>query len=293
MAHKFILYNVKEGVATITFNRPEKRNAINWPMRKEIVGALKESEANDDVKVVIIKGAGTAFCSGYDISPVPPGKPHLLESPTGVVVSKKLDRLAGMSAMSLLADWRTIWDLLKPVIAQVHGYCLAGGWELAAMCDLRIVAEDAQIGSPIQRVIGVGHLHHHPWILGLTKAKEMLLTGHAMSGAEAVEWGWANHAYPKDKLDEEVFALAQRMATIPSEVLMLSKRACNRSMEIMGMQTSIDCMVDLFTLQSLRPGGEDFFDRSREVGLKAALEERDTPFADFRATRRRTTSRKQ
>jgi len=283
--YQFILYDVSEGVATITFNRPEKRNAIHWPMRKEIVAALKEAERDDEVKVVVIKGAGPAFCAGYDISPVPRGAPHPNDPPSGVLISRKLDRLGGTFALDLLADWRTIWDLLKPVIAQVHGYCLAGGWELAAMCDLRIVAEDAQIGSPIQRAVGVGHLHHHPWLLGLTKAKEMLLTGRAMSGTEAVQWGWANHAYPAHRLEAEVTALARRMATIPSEVLMLSKRACNRTMEIMGMRTAIDCMVDLFTLQSLRPGAEEFFDRTRELGLKRALEERDRPFGDFRARR--------
>src|SRR3990172_1913645 len=226
MAYQYILYETGDRVARISLNRPQKLNALNYPMRQEIVAALKEAERDDEVRVIIIRGMGRSFSSGIELTR---GGPSTMDPPQGFYISRQLDRLSGSFQWQILSEYRTVWNLLKPVIAQVHGYCLTGAYELAVACDLRIVAEDAIIGDTYRRVRAVGHLLSHPWLMGLTKGKEMILSGDSMSGVEAVQWGWANHAYPADRLEEETERLAARIAQIPGEVLMLSKRACNRS----------------------------------------------------------------
>src|SRR5206468_3899199 len=128
--------------------------------------------------------------------------------------------------------WMGIWDLAKPVIAQVHSYCLAGGSELATGCDLVYVAEDAQIGYPAVR-FGVPDMQTHPWLVGMRAAMEMMLTGDSVSGTEAVRLGWANRAFPAEVLDDEVVAVAQRIALVPPDLVQLNKRVVHRGMDIM------------------------------------------------------------
>lgn len=280
MSYRYIIYETGDKIARITLNRPDKFNALNYPMKKELVAALKDAEADDDVSVVILKGAGKHFSAGIELGAGTIGDPGENNPPRGFYLSPKLDELAGSFTYDILGDFRVIWDLLKPVIAQVHGYCLTGAFELATVCDLRMVAEDAVIGDPMKRVRAVGHLVHHPWMMGLTKGKELLLTGTPMSGKQAVDWHWANYAYPLEHLEEETEKLARQITTIPSEVLMLSKRACNRSFEIMGFKVATDVCSDLFTL-----GGyykEQYFHQmAREQGARAALERRDGPWQDY------------
>jgi len=175
-----------------------------------------------------------------------------------------------------------MWDLLKPVIAQIHGYCLAGGSEMASMCDIRIVAEDAQIGFPPARAISVGDVMYQPWLMGLTRAKYFLFTGDSITGKEAVEWGWATKAYPREKLEEETEKLARRIALIPTDLVMFNKRAINRTFEIMGMRAAMDTAADMMVLSGYRESAGEFARIAREKGLKAALEWRDAPFRDYR-----------
>jgi len=211
------------GVRRITLNRPEKRNALNNALRSEIFAALEAHDRDPDVRVTIVRGAGPAFCSGYDLSANNRvGQPY--HSSDGL----------GQWSRHVVDGWFRVWDLAKPVIAQVHGYCLAGGTELATACDLVYVAEDAQIGYPPVRLMSPPDMQFHPWLMGMRQAMESMLTGDALSGAEAARQGWANRAYPLDRLESEVLAIADRVAKLPTELAAINKRSVHRAMEIMG-----------------------------------------------------------
>ena len=211
------------GVRRITLNRPGKRNALNHPLRGAILDALVAHDTDPGVRVTIIRGAGTCFSAGYDLGGGSDG--HELPFPTTPG--------EGQWPRHVVDGWMGIWDLAKPVIAQVHGWCLAGGSELATGCDLVYVAEDARMGYPAVR-FGVPDMHFHAWFLGMRRAMEMMITGDAITGVEAVAEGWANAAFPVDELDEAVLAVAGRVAALAPEVVQLNKRAVHRQMEYMG-----------------------------------------------------------
>jgi enoyl-CoA hydratase len=178
-------------------------------------------------------------------------------------------------------NW-TIWELAKPVVCQVQGYCLAGGTELATICDFRIVAEDAQIGYPPVRAMTTMDMMWAPWHLPMTKAREFAYIGDSITGAEMARLGWANYAVPADQLAEFTEQFARRMAHIDNDMLMYSKRAVNRQYEVMGIRTGLWSGTEIQALSSYRPAAAEWGRRVREEGLKAALEWRDGPFRDFR-----------
>src|SRR5438270_8621262 len=217
-----------EGVRRITLNRPEKRNALFHPLRGEILEALREADQDDSVRVSIVRGAGPSFSAGYDLGGGNEGHELPFYTPGG----------DGQWPRHVTEGWMSIWDLAKPVIAQVHGFCLAGGSELATGCDLIYVAEDAQMGYPAVR-FGVPDMHFHAWFVGMRTAMEMMLTGDSISGVEAVERGWANRAFPAEALDERVTEIAARIAKMPPDVVQLNKRVVHRGMEAMGLRTAI------------------------------------------------------
>ena len=283
MNYENILYETSDRICRIILNRPEKMNALSWNLRQEILDALKVAERDDTIRVIIIKGAGRCFSSGYDLTPEDPS-PNM---PEDGYVSPRLDWITSQYPRNLIASWWTIWDLLKPVIAQIHGYCLAGGSELASMCDLRIVAEDAVIGYPPARNLSVGDVMYHPWLMGMSKAKEFLFTGDPMSGKEGVTFGWANQAYPVDELEEETEKLARRIALIDTDLICFNKRAVNRAYEIMGMRAAMDSAADHTILCSFRESADEFMRTAREKGLKAALEQRDGAFGDYSAAKKK------
>src|SRR6201999_1726389 len=169
-------------VRRITLNRPNKRNALSNALRGEIFRALEAGDADPQVRVMILRGAGTCFSSGYDLS-------SLGEPPYHTAGGQ------GMWARHGVEGCFRVWDLAKPVIAQVHGWCLAGGSELAVACDLVYVAEDAQIGYPPVRLMSPPDMQFHPWLMGMRQAMESMLTGDSLSGTEAVAQGWANRAF--------------------------------------------------------------------------------------------------
>lgn len=184
--------------------------------------------------MTIIRGAGSSFCSGYDLDASDRkirNKPEHAPYHTA--------NGDGYWPRHVLQGWFTLQDLAKPVIAQVHGYCLAGGSELAAMCDLTYVASDAQIGYPPVRLMSPPDTQYHPWLVGMKRSMELMLTGDAMSGAQAVEWGYANRHFPAEKLDEEVLKIAQRITLIPPELAQINKRSVHRAMEHMGMRAAL------------------------------------------------------
>jgi enoyl-CoA hydratase len=251
----------------------------------EVADALTTMEQDGEIKVVIIKGAGPCFSSGYDLTPVQPGQPLLNQPAAGVYTVRGRDRTWGSYNREHLRVYYTIWDLQLPVIAQIHSYCLAGATELSAFCDMRFVSDDAQIGWPVSRALSPGNIGYAPWMIGVTKAKELYFTGDNMDAQEALRVGWATRVYPKEQLEEETEKFAQRMAMIDTDLIMMTKRGINRQMEIMGFRTGTQQFsVDFLTAAGTREGAGEFGRIRDEQGLKAALDWRDGKFGDLRTS---------
>ena len=229
----------RPGVRRLTLNRPEKRNAMDNALRGALFEALRDADRDDNVHLTVLRGAGPCFSSGYDLgSDLKADRPSY--TPEG----------DGSWARHVTDGWLSLWDLAKPVIAQVHGYAMAGGSELAAACDLVYLADDATISHPVLRVAGTPDFAVHPWLVGLRNAMEMVLTGDAVDAAEAVRIGYANRAFPADELEERVLDIAERIAGVPHELLQLNKRWVYRAMDAMGARTAIRAASDL---QGLAP----------------------------------------
>jgi enoyl-CoA hydratase len=258
-------------VRRITLNRPEKRNALNHALRGEILHCLQHNDVDPDVRVTIIRGAGTCFSAGYDLG----GGNDGLDLPFFTAPGE------GQWSRHVTEGWMSIWDLAKPVIAQVHGYCLAGGSELATGCDLVYVAETASVGYPAVR-FGVASMHFHAWTVGMRAAMEMMLTGDSVSGTEAARQGWANRAYPAEELEQRVLEIAGRIAHIGSDLLQLNKRLVHRTMEVMGLRTALRLGSELCALGDHTESLARFSKTVREMGLSDALTERDAKFGDYR-----------
>lgn len=259
------------GIRRVTLNRPDKRNALNHPLRGQLLQALREGDADRDIRVQIVRGAGPSFSAGYDLGGGNEGEEMPFYTPGG----------EGAWPRHVTESWMSIWDLAKPVIAQVHGYCLAGGSELATGCDLIYVAEDAQIGYPAVR-FGVPDMHFHAWLVGMRKAMEMMLTGDSITGVEAAELGWANAAFPLDDLDARVLEVATKIAKMPADLVQLNKRVVHRGMEVMGLRTAIRAGTELCALGTHQKSLRDFVASINDRGLTNALDERDGQFGDYR-----------
>src|ERR1700749_2947606 len=198
-------------VRRITLNRPEKRNALSNALRGEIFRALEEGDRDPEVRVMILRGAGKCFSSGYDLGGTGPLPYHTAGG-------------QGQWARHVVEGCFRVWDLAKPVIAQVPGWCLAGGSELAVACDLVYVAEDAQIGYPPVRSMSPPDNHYHAWLMGMRAAMEQMLTGDAIRGGGARRLGLANRAYPAEELEAATLAIAERVAQVDPELAQLNKR---------------------------------------------------------------------
>jgi enoyl-CoA hydratase len=183
-------------VRRFTLNRPAKRNALSDALRSALFDGLREGDRDPGVSVMIIRGGGECFCAGYDLSA--PNR----------AVERSTAPLDGWWSRHVVAGWFELMDMATPLIAQVHGWCLAGGTELAAACDLVYVARDAQIGYPPVRLMSPPDLAWQPWLLGMRRAMEALLTGDAMDGDEAVSSGFANRAFERRVLDAVVIEVA-------------------------------------------------------------------------------------
>lgn len=217
-----------EHVARVTLNRPEKRNAISGVMRNELTAALEAHDLDPEVRVTIVRGAGACFSAGYDLTGGLMDEPRFHTAPGD-----------GAWARHVGENWFAFWDLAKPVIAQVHGYALAGATELAQACDLVYVADDARIDYPVVRVASPPDWAYHLPLLGLRRAMEIMLTGGAMTGTEAATIGWANRAFPAASLDDEVLAVAATVASVASDLAQINKRLVHRQAEIMGVRAAI------------------------------------------------------
>jgi enoyl-CoA hydratase len=260
-------------VRRITLNRPEKRNALNHALRGGIIQALQEADQDPEILVMIVRGAGKCFSAGYDLGSGNEGQELPWFTPGG----------EGHWPRHVTQGWMSIWELAKPVIAQVHGYCLAGGSELATCCDLVYMADDAEMGYPAVR-FGVPDNHFHVWFVGMRKAMEMMLTGDSISGVEAARRGWANASFPAEDLEQKVLEVARRIATVPPDLVQLNKRVVHRQMEIMGLHTGIRAGSELCALGMHQKGMHEFLAQTQKKGLTEALQDRDRPFGDYRTT---------
>jgi enoyl-CoA hydratase len=264
-------------VRRVTLNRPEKRNALNHALRGAIIAALREADQDPKVRVMIVRGAGKCFSSGYELGGGNDGQEFPWYTPGG----------DGHWPRHVTQGWMSIWELGKPVIAQVHGYCLAGGSELATCCDLVYMADDAAMGYPAVR-FGVPDNHFHAWFVGMRKAMEMMLTGDSISGIEAAQLGWANASYPADELEAKVLEVAQRIATVPMDLVQLNKRVVHRQMEVMGLHTGIRIGSELCALGTHQKSMHEFLAKMKKDGLTQALQQRDEPFGDYRVKEARS-----
>jgi enoyl-CoA hydratase len=257
-------------VRRLTLNRPTKRNALSYALRAQLFELLREADADPEINVIIIRGAGPSFSAGYDLAQ------DKSETPPWPISTAD-----GAWARHVLTGWFEMMDMATPIIAQVHGFCLAGGTELATACDLVYVAHDAQVGYPPVRSMSSPDMAWHAWMLGMRRAMEAMLTGDSMTGDEAVASGFANRAFPADKLDAEVLAIAERVAKVPADLQALNKRVVHRAMEAMGMRDGMRATADINALGFHQRASKEYFAKFAG-GVTQALDARDSSFGDYR-----------
>jgi enoyl-CoA hydratase len=280
MAYETLLYDTDGSVATITLNRPESLNTIVPPMPDELEAAVDLSVADDAVKVIVLRGAGRSFCAGFDFGG---GFHHWDERITtgGEWDPGKDFAFATSPTHGPVPKFMSLWRAPKPVIAQVHGWCVGGGSDLALCADLVIASEDARIGTPYSRLWGSYLTGMWLYRLGLTRAKEYALTGKPLTGTEAAEIGLVNRAVPFERLEEEVRALARQLAGIPASQLAAMKLVVNQAYENMGLASTQLLGPVLDGLMRNTPEAGRFVELAEREGARAAAAERDEPFGDY------------
>ncbi len=267
-----LTYEVRDAKAYLTLNRPDRLNAIDDVMPGEIRKAVDDANADDNVRVIVVQGAGRAFCAGYDLKQFAEGGVN--------------ERWRQPSPWDPVKDYRemrrntddffTLWRSLKPTIAKVHGYAVAGGSDIALSCDLLVMADDAKIGYPPARVWGCPTTAMWVYRIGAEKAKRMLLTGDTIDGTTASQWGLAIESVPADELDAAVEKLADRIAGVPINQLVMQKLMINQAFDNMGLQGTqlLATLFDGVTRHS--PEGMWFKKLAEEQGFHAAVEWRDS-----------------
>ena len=277
--YKHIRYEVDQGRARVTLNRPKQRNALSIELVEELEAALWEADDDRSVHCVILKGEGKSFCAGYDLAPAPRGR--------------KDDGVKRRGGRSIDDDvWnleryqrcmRTLWEMHKPSIAQIHGHCLAGGTDLALYCDVLIAADDAVIGFPPLR--NMGSPPNHLWLYncGPQWTKRLLLTGDSVSGEDAAKIGFVMKSVPPGLLEAEVEGLADRFALIDPELLSANKRIVNLGLELMGANTLQRLAAENDARGHTTRAAQQVFKDFAANGVKQTISERDAPFGDGRA----------
>jgi len=290
MSSETLIYekeDFEEGsMVTLTMNKPETLNALNIEFSREIDDALTKVEQDDDVKVVVIKGAGKAFSAGYDL-----GRVYFVY---GGGTGKVEDKSRRPSQRSRLAydRWRSeslrrIFLLDKITIAQVHGYCIGGGLYMSLCCDMTIAAEDARIGHSEQRLGFSGAMYVFPLevaLIGQKRARELLLTGKLIDGKEAERIGLVNQVVPADQLETETRKLARSMTLLPRDGIAIGKATARLAYDSMGLSSAFGQGYighTLFTNIRYEPGEFNFIKRRRDVGMREAFKERDARYKDL------------
>lgn len=275
-----LTFQVAERVARITLNRPDKRNALTPQALAELSDALLEADDRTDVHAIVLAGAGRDFCAGYDL--------------TGAYAGNAADEGPAYRSQSATIDddcWQleqtqkktlAMFDIHKPVIAQVQGNCLAGGTDLALMCDMVVAAGDARIGFPAARANGTPPQNMFVYHVGPQWAKRLLMTGDWISGQDAARIGLVMEAVPAAELEAAVGELARRVALVDADLLSAHKRVVNLSLELAGARTMqrLSAEMDARAHLSRGPRRSQFRADMAEHGLKTALKNRDEPFGD-------------
>jgi enoyl-CoA hydratase len=279
LSFETLLYDTDGQVATITLNRPDRLNTIVPPMPDEFEAAVRDATLDPGVKVIVLRGAGRSFCAGYDFAG---GFHHWDEMlTTDGRWDPGKDFAWAASPYGPTQKFMSIWRTHKPVIAQVHGWCVGGGSDMALCADLIIASEDAQIGTPYSRIWGCYLSGMWLYRLGLTKAKEHALTGRPLSGREAADVELINAAVPFGDLEAAVAEQAAQLASIPCSQLAAMKLVVNQAYENMGLRATQTLGPILDGLMRNTPDAESFIDKATNDGVRAATEERDDLFGDY------------
>ncbi|MGH2962974.1 MAG: crotonase/enoyl-CoA hydratase family protein [Solirubrobacterales bacterium] len=282
-------------VARITLDRPARGNGITLEMPRELAACVERANLDPAVHAIALAGNGSGFCGGYDLvasaqrmeegfgreeaptgSPLDPAVQAANHDPEGV-----WDPVVDFQMMSRnVRGFMTLFNSDKPVLCKVHGYCVAGGTDMALCSDLLVIAEDAKIGYPPARVWGVPTTAVWAHRIGPERAKRLLFTGDCLSGAEAAEWGLATEAAPAERLDERFEALLERVARLPISQLVMMKLLVNSTVAAQGLQTTQVLGTVFDAIARHTPEGYAFQRRAAEAGFKQAVRERDEPFGD-------------
>ncbi len=258
-------------IARITLDRPAQLNAITETTPAELAAAVARANDDDAVHVIVLAGAGRAFCAGYDLVRFAEGRSGLIQQ------AMPWDPLRDYAVMKRFTEhFMALFRSLKPVICKVHGYAVAGGSDIALCCDLVVMAEDAKIGYPPARVWGCPTTAMWVYRLGAERAKRMLLTGDLIDGREAFRIGLVADAVPAKELDARVERWAARLSSVPKNQLMMQKLMINQALTNMGLETTqvLATLFDGITRHS--PEGMAFKRRAEQVGFKRAVKERDS-----------------
>ena len=263
-------------IARLLLDRPEKLNAISSAMTGEIRRAVEWAEADDEVHVIVVEGAGRAFCAGFDMDEFAEGTGGGADHPCRQE-KQPWDPLLDYAAMKRCTDdFMSLWRCSKPTIAKVHGYAVAGGSDIALCCDLLVMADDARIGYMPTRVWGCPTTAMWTYRLGAVRAKQLMFTGDTIDGAQAAEWGLANLAVPADRLDSETMALARRISGVPHSQLAMHKMVANQVLMSMGLEQS-QMFATLFDgITRHNPEGMWFRRQAQVEGFKSAVQWRDS-----------------
>jgi enoyl-CoA hydratase len=300
---KTMTYEVTQRIARITLNRPERGNGINLDLPRELAACVERADLDPTVHVIALAGNGKGFCGGYDLvasaerilddkqpgfgldhapegSPVDPRVVARNHDP-----SKTWDPIVDYQMMSRnVRAFMSLFHANKPVVCKVHGFCVAGGTDMALCSDLLLIADDAKIGYPPARVWGSPTTAVWAFRVGIEKAKRLLFTGDCLNGKEAVAWGLATESAPAEKLDQRFEILLERIARVPINQLVMMKLLVNQTVLAAGLQSTqiLGTVLDGLTRHTRE--GYAFQQRAAEVGFKQAVRERDEPFGDFGAS---------
>jgi len=266
-------------IARLRLNRPEKLNAINNTMPGDIRRAVEWAEADDEVHVIIVEGAGRAFCAGYDLTEYAEGvDPNDIGADHPCRQEKTpWDPMVDYTAMKRnTEDFMSLWRCSKPTIAKVQGYAVAGGSDIALCCDLLVMADDASIGYMPTRVWGCPTTAMWTYRVGAVRAKQLMFTGDTIKGTQAAEWGLANISVPEAQLDDATLALAKRIAGVPRSHLMMHKMVVNQVWMSMGLEQSQMFATVFDGITRHNPEGLWFRRQAQAEGFKSAIEWRDS-----------------
>jgi len=282
MTFETIDYSAAEGVARIVLNRPERLNAISVALITDLRDAVAAANEDSSVRVMVLSGAGRAFCAGYDLD-----WGTKAEDASQRAMSGQWDPVRDYQGMSRnVRVFMSLWESPKPVIAQIHGWCVGGGTDMALCSDLIYMAEDAHIGYPPARVWGEPTTVMWVYRLGLEYAKRLMLTGESLSGKEAERVGLASRAVPASELPSVVDEMARKLAKVPANQLAMSKLLVNQAYENMGLRTTQMLGTVFDGIARHTPEGVAWRDMAMKEGFREAVRRRDAPWGDYGEAKR-------